>query len=220
MSTPDLIPPERIWISARIKTLRHPLHELARNIRSAQERIDRHICCITTAAREAGDALIEARANCGHGEWLPFLADCTVSERTALRYMKLARYAIEHPEQTAELDRMSLRAALSHIDKANQARVPDLNNEEHPEQPEQESAQRADEPFEEKFEEPFEEPESASDKILSRAEFQLLCSVCHPDRPDRSVAQLTKAFQILQKLQQAGIVEDEPRNAAGSGKRQ
>jgi hypothetical protein len=40
----------------------------------------------------AGEMLIEAKAKVGHGQWLPWLASCGVSERNAQRYMRLARH--------------------------------------------------------------------------------------------------------------------------------
>jgi hypothetical protein len=39
----------------------------------------------------AGDLLIEATAQLGHGKWLPWLADRGIVERTAQLYMRLAR---------------------------------------------------------------------------------------------------------------------------------
>jgi hypothetical protein len=45
------------------------------------------------SAMLAGDRLIEAKAMLGHGEWLPWLAaNVPFSERTASRYMRLARH--------------------------------------------------------------------------------------------------------------------------------
>jgi hypothetical protein len=42
-------------------------------------------------AMRAGDLLIEAKAQLGHGAWLPWLADRGIVERTAQLYMRLAR---------------------------------------------------------------------------------------------------------------------------------
>ena len=39
---------------------------------------------------DCGAALNEAKAACGHGEWLPWLEDAGIPERTAQRMMKLA----------------------------------------------------------------------------------------------------------------------------------
>jgi len=42
-------------------------------------------------AMAAGDILIGARARLNHGQWLPWLQSCGVPERTAQRYVRLAR---------------------------------------------------------------------------------------------------------------------------------
>jgi hypothetical protein len=55
---------------------------------------------------EAGDLLIEAKAQLKHGQWLPWLRDhCTILERTAQLYMRCAknREAIEKNATVADL---------------------------------------------------------------------------------------------------------------------
>lgn len=47
------------------------------------------------AVMEAGHALIEAKAACKHSEWLPFLKEAGAPERTAQRYMRLARTGLK-----------------------------------------------------------------------------------------------------------------------------
>jgi hypothetical protein len=43
-------------------------------------------------ARNAGDLLIEAKAQLEHGQWLPWLVEhCEIPEKTAQRYMRMAR---------------------------------------------------------------------------------------------------------------------------------
>src|SRR5437868_7881990 len=44
---------------------------------------------------EAGNLLVEAKANCRHGDWLPFLQRAAVPERQAQRYMRLAKSGLE-----------------------------------------------------------------------------------------------------------------------------
>ena len=44
----------------------------------------------TQAYLDCGAALIEAKAGCGHGEWLPWLAGAGIPKRTAQRMMALA----------------------------------------------------------------------------------------------------------------------------------
>ena len=42
-------------------------------------------------AAKCGEKLIQAKAACAHGEWLPWLeANCCVTRRQATKYMKLA----------------------------------------------------------------------------------------------------------------------------------
>jgi hypothetical protein len=68
-------------------------------------------------AIKAGELLRKARANVGHGAWLPWLQEnCHVSERTAQAYMRLAR---EFPKlDSAKAQRVAdlpLRTALKEI---------------------------------------------------------------------------------------------------------
>lgn len=53
----------------------------------ALESIDRAI--------EAGRLLVQAKGECGHGQWLPFLARAGVPERKAQRLMQLARSGLK-----------------------------------------------------------------------------------------------------------------------------
>ena len=51
-------------------------------------------------AVEAGELLIEAKGQLGHGQWLPWLQDhCTISERTAQLYMRVAKNRAEVENQ-------------------------------------------------------------------------------------------------------------------------
>ena len=56
--------------------------EYQRHQRASAEAIQAYLDC--------GAALVEAKAACGHGDWLPWLATAGVPERTAQRMMKLA----------------------------------------------------------------------------------------------------------------------------------
>jgi Protein of unknown function (DUF3102) len=63
----------------------------------------------------AGELLIEAKAKVAHGQWLPWLRDhCTMSERTAQLYMRLAknRTAIEEQIRNGVAD-LSLNEAAA-----------------------------------------------------------------------------------------------------------
>jgi ParB-like chromosome segregation protein Spo0J len=67
-------------------------------------------------AIEAGRLLIEAKALCGHGGWLAWLAEnCAVSQRTAQAYMRLARNqtALSNTQRVADLPMREALALLS-----------------------------------------------------------------------------------------------------------
>jgi hypothetical protein len=77
----------------------------------------KHLQTSTTAAQNflenalaAGDALIRAKAQVKHGDWLKFLKSCDLSADTAERYMKLARHRTEL--NSASVRNLSLSAAL------------------------------------------------------------------------------------------------------------
>jgi hypothetical protein len=64
-------------------------------------------------AMVAGDLLIEAKAQLKHGEWLPWLTEhCSISDRTARLYMRLARNRPEIEAKRQHVADLSLRAAL------------------------------------------------------------------------------------------------------------
>lgn len=71
-------------------------------------------------ARRAGDALLQAKAEIGHGNWLPWFekAGFTFAERTAQAYMRLAKEWPRLPEQkrNAVAD-LSLRDAMKALAK-------------------------------------------------------------------------------------------------------
>jgi Protein of unknown function (DUF3102) len=65
-------------------------------------------------AMNAGDLLIEAKARLKHGQWLPWLAEhCSISERTAQLYMRLAKARPEIEANTQHVADLSLRAATA-----------------------------------------------------------------------------------------------------------
>ena len=90
------------------------LVSLAAQINAAHENACSSVRTALEHAREAGDLLLEAKRQLGHGAWLRWLRQhCTaVSERTAQKYMQLAR---ELPRLTAKAPRvadLSLREAI------------------------------------------------------------------------------------------------------------
>lgn len=64
---------------------------LADEIRQAHSDVEKAATVAAERAIDAGRALIEAKALCGHGEWLPWLRKIGISERSAQRYLLLTR---------------------------------------------------------------------------------------------------------------------------------
>jgi hypothetical protein len=72
------------------------LPEIAALIKVADAEVRRSAEQMADCAIEAGKLLIEAKEHIGHGQWLSWLRDhAGVSERTAQRYMSLARAGIK-----------------------------------------------------------------------------------------------------------------------------
>jgi hypothetical protein len=79
-------------------------------------------------AIEAGHLLIEAKEAIGHGQWLPWLKQTGLSERTATGYMRLARLGIK----SATVADLGLRTTLTRLAKRRErpaARVEQLLSE-------------------------------------------------------------------------------------------
>ena len=87
--------------NVRRDTAAPSLDDLAQRIKTEHQEIIGAKRNIVERAMKAGDLLIQAKANAGHGNWLNWLkANCVgISERTANVYMKLAegRATIERP---------------------------------------------------------------------------------------------------------------------------
>jgi hypothetical protein len=92
------------------------LADLAARIRAEHEATGAALKRGLAHAIAAGDLLLEAKAKLKHGKWLPWLETCGISERTAQRYMRLARNrsAIEaNPTPMSDLDISGALALLS-----------------------------------------------------------------------------------------------------------
>jgi hypothetical protein len=76
-----------------------PLSDLAEQINAAHAEVLAAVRTSLLHARTAGDLLLQAKARCQHGQWLPWLAgNVQFSERTAQAYMRVAkRWIAEHP---------------------------------------------------------------------------------------------------------------------------
>jgi len=88
-------------------------------------------------AMAAGDLLRQAKAACGHGQWLPYLAQCAIKERTAQFYMWLARHrpAIEEAKrQEVDLTLRNVRALLAASSTAAAPRPPEIRPDASPAQ--------------------------------------------------------------------------------------
>ncbi len=72
--------------------LSNSLTDLAARIRTEHEAVSVALKDSVRHAIAAGEALIEAKEQLKHGEWLPWLREhCTISERTAQLYMRCAK---------------------------------------------------------------------------------------------------------------------------------
>src|SRR5271165_5330168 len=76
------------------------LPDLAARIRAEHEAVSVALKESVRHAIAAGELLIEAKRKLGHGQWLPWLRDhCTISERTAQLYMRVAKNRAEIENQ-------------------------------------------------------------------------------------------------------------------------
>lgn len=85
---------------------------LAIEIRRTHERALAALRSAAEAARQSGDALIEAKILVKHGEWLTFLKEAGISERTAQRYMRIAKNWDEIAGKTTSVSDLSVNEAL------------------------------------------------------------------------------------------------------------
>lgn len=90
---------------------------LADQIKGLVEASDEAASTSIDLALAAGHKLIEAKADCGHGHWLPFLARAGVPERKAQRLMALARTGLKSDSVT---DLGGIGAALTFASKRSQ----------------------------------------------------------------------------------------------------
>ena len=90
------------------------LPDLAAAINADHAAVERHAAKTVERAGSAGDKLIQAKALCRHGEWLPWLsANCpTVADRTARAYMQVARNWSALMGKSADSANLSIDAAL------------------------------------------------------------------------------------------------------------
>jgi hypothetical protein len=89
---------------------------LAREIGNRVRAARRNARAALWNAMKAGDALIEAKELVKHGEWLDWLREnCELSERTASRYMQLARHREGIEIKSATVADLTIRGALAEV---------------------------------------------------------------------------------------------------------
>ncbi len=90
------------------------LADLAHRIRAEHEAAGASFQRGAKHAMAAGDLLIEAKEQVKHGQWLPWLAEhCSISERTAQLYMRLAKARPEVEAKAQRVADLSLRGAIA-----------------------------------------------------------------------------------------------------------
>ena len=97
--------------------LSNSLTDMAERIRQATTRA-------AEAYLEAGRLLVEAKAACGHGHWLPFLERAGVHERQARRMMRLAKSGLT----SDTVSEMGIKAALGSLAEQRPPRVVDVDD--------------------------------------------------------------------------------------------
>jgi Protein of unknown function (DUF3102) len=94
------------------------LSQLADMIRASHKWALKHVAETVTRAALAGEHLIEAKRLVGHGQWLPWLRDnCSMSERTAQLYMRVARNKDTIAKSASSVADLTLTAAVAGIAK-------------------------------------------------------------------------------------------------------
>lgn len=91
------------------RALSNRLGDLAERVREAHAAMSAAVQATAERALAAGWLLVEAKAECGHGDWLRFLARAGVAERQAQRLMQLARSGLK-PDTVSDL---GIKAALA-----------------------------------------------------------------------------------------------------------
>jgi hypothetical protein len=104
-------------------TLSNSLADLAARIRAEHEAAGGALKRSLQHAIAAGELLLEAKAQLKHGQWLPWLESCGISERTAQRYIRLVhnREAIE--AKSDNMSDLSVSGALAMIAAPNELSV-------------------------------------------------------------------------------------------------
>jgi hypothetical protein len=97
------------------------LADLAERIREAYGRAKADAVSAAEYCLETGRVLIEAKAACGHGAWLPFLESTGLHERQARRLMQLARSGLK----SDTVSDLGIRGALEFLAEPRPRTVPE-----------------------------------------------------------------------------------------------
>ena len=112
-----------------IPSVQQDLETLAHIIRTADQGAAHAVANMVEHALTAGDALIQAKAKVGHGNWLKYLRDeCEIGADWAERYMKLARGREVLEANSARMRNLSITQALKLIDGNKQKSQPRVSD--------------------------------------------------------------------------------------------
>lgn len=102
--------------------------DLAASINAEHAAVVEAARAATPHARRCGELLLDAKAQCAHGDWLHWLANhCPdISDRTAQAYMRVARACLTGPERAEHLEALTFRGALAALAAPKSATVADL----------------------------------------------------------------------------------------------
>jgi hypothetical protein len=101
--------------------LSNSLADLAERVKAANTAAEVAEATAIAKALETGALLVEAKAACAHGEWLPFLERAGIHERQARRLMQLVRAGLKSDTVS---DLGGVKAALAWCQNL---RLPDRN---------------------------------------------------------------------------------------------
>jgi hypothetical protein len=93
-------------------SISNSLADLAHRIKAEHEAVGHAMKRGLGHAIAAGEMLIEAKSRLAHGQWLPWLDSCGVSERLAQRYIRLARNRAVIEANPTPVSDLGIRGAL------------------------------------------------------------------------------------------------------------
>jgi hypothetical protein len=91
------------------------LADLAAEIRREHAAVLHHARKALDHALTAGERLLEAKGQLRHGEWLPWIKQVGIPERTCQHYMRLARHADDFRTKSASFADLTIESAIAAI---------------------------------------------------------------------------------------------------------